>query len=87
MRWRGIENLLWGLECGYWISEGNKFIVRIIFDRIKICCRQIIGNYADRSVQNVLQRSVILSKLDENTTVRTNNHSYVTHLNLYEEDV
>lgn len=38
------------------------------------------GKYSERSVQNILKNAVLLSGVDENTTVHTLRHTFATHL-------
>ncbi len=45
------------------------------------------GRYSNRSVQNVLKKAVILSGVDEDTTVHTLRHSFATQLILNGTDI
>jgi site-specific recombinase XerD len=48
---------------------------------------QTDGRYSDRSVQNILQKAVIKSGVDEDTTVHTLRHSFATQLVLNGADL
>ena len=41
---------------------------------------QTVGKYSDRSFQNILSAAVLKLGVDENTTVHTLRHTFVTHM-------